>query len=172
MSSQLGRRRTWERREERSRQLIRRAQRIEVLVVRLLNALVQRGRSPHAGLDAGRALAELLDVEGASVAEVLRRCRGELGRSEIERLKTLARPPSDVRRSPEESPRPPGAGTNRDELILLVEGMPDDQVAVLLADAKRLAGSKPRGTWLPEFVGMIKDGPSDGSTAVGRGGVS
>ena len=60
----------------------------------------------------------------------------------------------------------------RDELILLVEGMPADQVAVLLADSKRLAGSKPRGTWQPESVGMVKDGPPDGSTAVGRGGVS
>ncbi|MCW2842500.1 MAG: hypothetical protein JWN22_416 [Nocardioides sp.] len=172
MSSQLGRRRSWERREERSRQLIRRAQRIEALVIRVLNALAQRGRSPHADLDVGLALAELLDVEGVSVAEVLRRCRGELGRSEIERLKSLARPPSDVRRSPEESPRLPGMSANRDELIHLVEGMPADQVAVLLADAKRLAGSKSRGTWPPEFVGMVKDGPSDGSTAVGRGGVS
>jgi hypothetical protein len=70
LSSQLGRRRTWERREERSRQLIRRARRIEVLVVRVLNALAQRGRSPHADLDAGHALAELLDGEGVSVAEV------------------------------------------------------------------------------------------------------
>ena len=90
MSSQLGRRRTWERREERSRQLIRRAQRTEVLVIRVLNALAQRGRSPHADLDAGRALSELLDVEGVSVAEVLRWCRGELDRAEIDRLKCLA----------------------------------------------------------------------------------
>lgn len=90
MSSQLGRRRTWERREDRSRELIRRAQRIEVLVVRVLNALAQRGRSPHADLDAGRALAELLDVEDASVVEVLRWCRGELGRGEIDRLRCLA----------------------------------------------------------------------------------
>lgn len=48
----------------------------------------------------------------------------------------------------------------------------DPRTAALLAGAKRLAGSRPRGTWPPEFVGMIKDGPSDGSTAVGGGGVS
>lgn len=53
---------------------------------------------------------------------------------------------------------------NRDELIHLIEGLPDDQVEVLLADAKRLAGSKPRGTWPPKFVGMIKDGPTNGSS--------
>lgn len=172
MSGQLGRRRTWRRCEERSRELIRRAQRIEVLVIRVLNALAQRGRSPHADLDAGRALSELLDVERVSMSEVLRLCRGELGRAEIERLKALARRQSDVRRSSEESPRLLGMSANRDELIHLIEGMPDDQVAVLLADAKRLAGSKPRGTWPPKFVGMIKDGSSNGSTAVGRGGVS
>ena len=53
---------------------------------------------------------------------------------------------------------------NRDELIHLIEGMPDDQVDVLLAGAKRLTGSKRRGTWPPKFVGMIKDGPKDGSS--------
>jgi hypothetical protein len=61
---------------------------------------------------------------------------------------------------------------NRDELVRLIEGMPDDQVDVLLADARRLTGAKPKGTWPPKFVGMIKDGPADGSTAVDRGGVS
>lgn len=92
MSSQMGRRRTWERREECSRELIRRAQRIEVLAIRVLNALAQRGRSPHTDLDAGRALSELLDVEGVSVAEVIRWCRGELDSGEIERLKGLVAP--------------------------------------------------------------------------------
>jgi hypothetical protein len=53
---------------------------------------------------------------------------------------------------------------NRDELIHLIEGLPDDQVGVLLADARRLAGQKPKGTWPPKFVGMIKDGPKDGSS--------
>jgi hypothetical protein len=53
---------------------------------------------------------------------------------------------------------------NRDELIHLIEGLPDDQVDVLLADARRLAGEKPKGTWPPKFVGMIKDGPVNGSS--------
>lgn len=53
---------------------------------------------------------------------------------------------------------------HRDELIHLIEGMPDDQVDVLLADAKRLTGSKRRGAWPPKFVGMIKDGPTNGSS--------
>lgn len=60
----------------------------------------------------------------------------------------------------------------RDALIRLIESMPDDQVDVLLADARRLAGAKPKATWPPKFVGMIKDGPADGSTAVDRGSVS
>ncbi|HET7386242.1 MAG TPA: hypothetical protein VFJ19_06195 [Nocardioidaceae bacterium] len=53
---------------------------------------------------------------------------------------------------------------NRDELIHLIEGLPDDQVDVLLADARRLAGRKPKGTWPPRFAGMIKDGPKNGSS--------
>lgn len=52
----------------------------------------------------------------------------------------------------------------RDELLHLIEGMPDDQVAELLADARRLADSKPKRTCPPKFVGMIKDGPRDGSS--------
>jgi hypothetical protein len=42
--------------------------------------------------------------------------------------------------------------------------MPDDQVDVLLADARRLSSAKPKGTWPPKFVGMIKDGPKKGSS--------
>ena len=53
---------------------------------------------------------------------------------------------------------------NRDELIHLIEGMPDDQVDVLLADARRLSSSKPKGTWPPKFAGMIKNGPDNGSS--------
>lgn len=164
MSSQLGRRRTWERREERSRLLIRRARRVEALVICVLTALSRRGRSTHADRDAGRALSDLLDVEGVSMAEVLRLCRGELDRAEIERLKGIECLRPDVRRSSDESPRLVGMTANRDELIHLIEGMPDDQVDALLADAKRLAGSRPRGTWPPKFVGMIKDGPTNGSS--------
>jgi hypothetical protein len=60
---------------------------------------------------------------------------------------------------------------NREELIHLIEGLPDDQVDVLLADARRLAGEKPKGTWPPKFVGMIKDGPTNGSSAESIDGV-
>ncbi len=163
MSSQLGRRRTWERREERSRQLIRRAQRIEVLVIRVLNALAQRGRSPQPDLDAGRALSELLDVEGVSPAEVLRLCGGELDRGDQERLELLVCSQSDVRRSSEESPRLISMTANRDELIHLIEGLPDDQVEVVLADVRRLASEPPRGDWPPTFfgAGVTKDGRTD-----------
>jgi hypothetical protein len=53
---------------------------------------------------------------------------------------------------------------SRDELIHLIEGMPDDQVGMLLPDARRLASARPKGAWPPKFVGMIKDGPKDGSS--------
>lgn len=52
----------------------------------------------------------------------------------------------------------------RDELMHLIEGLPDDQVETLLADARRLAADPPRGTWPPKFFGMIKSGPSNGSS--------
>jgi hypothetical protein len=55
---------------------------------------------------------------------------------------------------------------SRDELLHLIEGMPDDQVDVLLADARRLVEKTvPKGAWPPKFVGIIKDGPTDGSTS-------
>lgn len=60
----------------------------------------------------------------------------------------------------------------RHELIRLIEGMPDDQVEALLAAARRRAFAKPKTAWPPKFVGMIKDGPADGSTTVDRRGVS
>lgn len=53
---------------------------------------------------------------------------------------------------------------NRDELIHLIEGLPDDQVDTLLADVRRLAVVGARTTWPPAFVGMIKDGPTNGSS--------
>lgn len=53
---------------------------------------------------------------------------------------------------------------SRDELIHLIESMPEDQVETLLADARRLTAAKRRATWPPSFVGMIKDGPANGST--------
>lgn len=53
---------------------------------------------------------------------------------------------------------------NRDELIHLVEGLTDDQVDALLADARRRAAAKQKGTWPPKFVGMMKNGPKNGSS--------
>jgi hypothetical protein len=52
---------------------------------------------------------------------------------------------------------------NRDELIHLIEGLPDDQVEVVLADVRRLASERPRGEWPPAFfgAGVAKDGRSD-----------
>ena len=43
---------------------------------------------------------------------------------------------------------------NRDELLHLIEGMPDDQVEVLLTDARRLASSVPESAWPPRFFGI------------------
>jgi len=53
---------------------------------------------------------------------------------------------------------------NRDELIHLIEGLPDDQVDALLADARRRTAAKPEGTWPPKFAGMLKDNPTNGSS--------
>jgi hypothetical protein len=39
-----------------------------------------------------------------------------------------------------------------------------DELDVLLAVARRLSASKPTRNWPPKFVGMIKDGPQDGSS--------
>ncbi len=132
-------------------------------MIRVLNALAQQGRNPHADLDAGRALSELVDVEGVSLAGVVRLCRGELARVEVERLKRLAGPQSDVRRSSDESPRLVGMSANRDELIHLIEGLPDDQVEVVLADVRRLASEPRQRDWPPAFfgAGVAKDGRTD-----------
>ena len=53
---------------------------------------------------------------------------------------------------------------HRDELHHLIDGLPDAQVEVLLADLRRLVADKPKGTWPPKFFGMIKDGPRNGSS--------
>ncbi len=53
---------------------------------------------------------------------------------------------------------------SRDELIHLIEGMPDDQVEAMLTDARRRVGTKSKATWPPKFVGMIEDGPTNGSS--------
>jgi hypothetical protein len=46
----------------------------------------------------------------------------------------------------------------REELIHLVQQLPEDQVRALLADARRRADSRPTsaGTWPPAFFGSIK----------------
>lgn len=57
---------------------------------------------------------------------------------------------------------------NRDELFHLIEGMPDDQVEVLLADARRLASAVPGGEWPPRFfgIGESSDGRTDNARRV------
>jgi hypothetical protein len=52
----------------------------------------------------------------------------------------------------------------RSELIALIDQLPDRQVDELLGDARRLADAAPGGSWPPAFVGMIDDGPENGST--------
>lgn len=53
---------------------------------------------------------------------------------------------------------------HRDELHHLIDGLPDAQVEALLADARRLVVEKPERSWPPKFVGIIKDGPVNGSS--------
>lgn len=54
---------------------------------------------------------------------------------------------------------------NRDELHDLIDGLPDDQVAAVLADVRRRAAPRrPRTTEPFEWFGMIKDGPSNASS--------
>jgi hypothetical protein len=57
---------------------------------------------------------------------------------------------------------------NRDELIHLIEGLPDDQVEVVLADVRRLTTKHPAGEWPPRFfgIGESKDGRTDNSRRV------
>ncbi len=56
----------------------------------------------------------------------------------------------------------------RDELINLIEGLPDDQVDVLLADARRLTSVTPGGEWPPRFfgIGESKDRRTDNARRV------
>lgn len=57
---------------------------------------------------------------------------------------------------------------NREELLHLIEGLPDDQVEVVLADVRRLTTKNPVGEWPPRFVGIgeSKDGRSDNARGV------
>ena len=52
---------------------------------------------------------------------------------------------------------------NREELIHLIEGLPEDQVEVVLADVRRLTTVKSRGQWPPAFfgAGVSRDGRTD-----------
>ena len=54
-----------------------------------------------------------------------------------------------------------------DEIVELLGTMPDDEVRWVLDDAKRRARRYEEPVKLPSFVGMIKNGPSDGSTPEG-----
>ncbi len=51
----------------------------------------------------------------------------------------------------------------RAELIHLIEGLPDDQVEVVLAEVRRLASERPHGQWPPAFfgAGVAKEGRTD-----------
>lgn len=57
---------------------------------------------------------------------------------------------------------------NRDELMHLIEGLPDDQVKVVLAGVRRLAAKAPAGEWPPRFfgIGESKDGRTDNARCV------
>lgn len=61
-----------------------------------------------------------------------------------------------------------GMTARRDELIHLIEGLPDDQVEVVLADVRRLAPKTPAGEWPPRFfgIGESKDGRTDNARRV------
>ena len=48
---------------------------------------------------------------------------------------------------------------DRHELYDLVEELPDDQVAAAITDLRRrVAKPKPKGSWPPEFFGIIDGG--------------
>jgi hypothetical protein len=52
---------------------------------------------------------------------------------------------------------------NREELIHLIEGLPDDQVDLVLADVRRLSAGGTSRHWPPEFfgAGLAKDRRTD-----------
>jgi hypothetical protein len=53
---------------------------------------------------------------------------------------------------------------DRHELHDLIDELPEDQAALVMADVRRrLAKPKPEGTWPPEFFGIIDGGevPTD-----------
>lgn len=58
--------------------------------------------------------------------------------------------------------------TSRDELIHLIEGMSDDQVDAVLADARQLTSATSHGEWPPRFfgIGESTDGHTDNARRV------
>lgn len=57
---------------------------------------------------------------------------------------------------------------SRDELLHLIEDLPDDQVKVVLAGLRRLVTKNPQGEWPPRFfgIGESKDGRTDNARRV------
>lgn len=57
---------------------------------------------------------------------------------------------------------------NRDELIHLIEGLPDDQVDAVLATVRHLSSVPSQGDWPPRFfgIGESKDGRTDNARRV------
>lgn len=57
---------------------------------------------------------------------------------------------------------------NRDELIHLIEGLPDDQVEAVLEDVRRLTTETGGGEWPPRFfgIGESTDGLTDNARRV------
>lgn len=106
MTSQLGRVRARAREEERRLQLLRRARLIELLVIRALNALAQRGRGHRTDVVAGEALCALIGVEGVSLKEAVRLCRGEVDVAEFNRLRALVCPQSALTSTERDQERP------------------------------------------------------------------
>lgn len=59
----------------------------------------------------------------------------------------------------------PVTSASREDLHELIDVLPDDQVAALLADVKRRMTPRPPWTTEPfEWFGMIKDGPRNASS--------
>lgn len=106
MTSQLGRVRANAKEKERRRQLLRRARLIEMLVIKALNALAQRDRGPRADVVAGETLCDLLGVEGVSLNEAVRLCRGEVDAAEFKRLRALVCPQSALTSTERDQERP------------------------------------------------------------------
>jgi hypothetical protein len=51
--------------------------------------------------------------------------------------------------------------TERDELLRLVEELPDEGVPAVLAEARRRSKPQPVGEWLPSWFGSFASGRRD-----------